>query len=150
MARRKYGKRVTILLSLSFLLLFVILWSLFISGPNRIYEQEIAQAESKIKTEVEDIKGLTMHQFAYRTFQGYTESTLYWFDEAGDEIITKKIETLDYEKARTVATQDYGLEVESVQLGYGYDNPVYEIKGSDKLLLLDYDSFVRVYEREDQ
>lgn len=147
-AHRRYGKRFTILLATVFVLLFLILWALFISGPNRIYEEKRQDTITKIEKSVENIQGLTMHQFDYLTYQGYTEDTLYWFDAKGEEITTRDIGTLDYEKARDTASDMYGIEVDSVQLGYGYDNPVYEIEGSDKLLLLDYDTLVRVYERE--
>lgn len=145
---RRYGKRFTILLAVLLVFLSLILWSLFISGPNRIYEEKKQETIAKIEKKVEDIKGLTSHQFDYLTYQGYTEDTLYWFDAKGDPITTRDIGTLDYEKARKTAADTYEIEVDSVQLGYGYDNPVYEVRGSDKLLLLDYDTLTRVYERE--
>lgn len=145
---RRYGKRFTILLAVLFVFLFLVLWSLFISGPNRIYEEQTQNTIAKIEKKVENIQGLMAHQFDYLTYQGYTEDTLYWFDAKGEEITTRAMETLDYEKARKTAADTYGIEVDSVQLGYGYDNPVYQIEGSGKLLLLDYDTLVRVYERE--
>lgn len=145
---RHYGKRFTILLAALFVIFFLVLWSLFISGPNRIYEEATNKTINTIEKEVENIEGLTSHQFDYLTYQGYTEDTLYWFDATGKEITTRDIGTLDYDKARKTAQDSYGIEADSVQLGYGYDNPVYEIRGSGKLLLLDYDTLVRVYERE--
>ena len=147
---RKYGTRFTVLLGILFLVLFSVLWALFISGPNRIREENQERMIAKIEKTVPEIQGLTLHQFDYLTAQGYNETTLYWFDAKGDEITTRDISTLDYQKARTIASDDYQIEVESVELGYGYDNPVYVVQGSKRMLLLDYDSFVRVYEREAQ
>ena len=67
------------------------------------------------------------------------------------ELITSRdIETLNYKKAKRIAKKNYKIKCESVVLGYGYNNPVYEIRGSNKLILLDYDSFERVYERKIQ
>lgn len=146
---RRYGKRFTFLLGALFLFLFVVLWSLLISGPNRVKEEQEALAIDTIEEAVPDIEGLIPHQFDYLTYQGYTETTLYWFDATGAEITTRDIQTLDYDAARNKATEDYGIEeIDTVQLGYGYNNPVYSIQGSGKLLLLDYDSLERVYERE--
>ena len=62
----------------------------------------------------------------------------------------KYIETLNYKKAKRIAKKNYNIKCDSIALGYGYNNPVYEIRGSNKLILLDYDSFERVYEREIQ
>ncbi|HIW18169.1 MAG TPA: hypothetical protein H9886_03435 [Candidatus Faecalicoccus intestinipullorum] len=147
---RKYGARFTALLGILFIVLFSVLWALFISGPNRIQEENQERMIAQIEKNNPDIQGLTIHQFDYLTAQGYTETTLYWFDATGNEITTRDISTLDYQKARDIASEDYGIEAESVELGYGYDNPVYVIQGADRMLLLDYDSFVRVYEREVQ
>lgn len=146
--KRIYGKRFTALLSILFVFLFVVLWSLFISGPNRVHEEIQKNALQKIEDSVKGITGITSHQFDYLTYQGYTEDTLYWFDATGKKITERDMSSLDYQKVREEASETYGIEADSVQLAYGYDNPAYEIRGSGKLLLLDYDTYVRVYERE--
>ena len=58
------------------------------------------------------------------------------------------LSVLNYKKAKRIAKKNYNIKCDSIALGYGYNNPVYEIRGSNKLILLDYDSFERVYERE--
>ena len=97
---------------------------------------------------MEGIKGLTCHIFDYVTFNGYTKDTLYWFDENGDTITKREISDLNYEKAKDVAKEEYNVDCKTIELGYGYNNPCYEIVGTDYMILIDFDSFVRVYERE--
>lgn len=159
MAKRKRRMRVpknlsssglTVLLFVVLILMISILWSLFISGPSRIHEEEIAQKMALIQKNNKDVKGLTRHVFDYVTYQGYTEDTLYWFDANGDIIVTREMMDLDYDKAKKVAQEEYGIKCEQIQLGYGYNNPCYEIKGDKSIILIDFDNFIRVYEREDQ
>lgn len=147
MKNRVYGQKVTILLSVILVLIIMILWSLFISGPSRVHEVTLQNAFDKITEENKGITGLTVHQFDYTTYQGYTTSTLYWFDENCDIITTREIATLNYEAAKEKALNEYGIECKTIELGYGYDNPVYEICSKDQMILLDYDTLERVYER---
>ncbi|EOS61734.1 hypothetical protein C815_00434 [Firmicutes bacterium M10-2] len=144
---RYYGLPTTVALAVVLVLLLAILWALFISGPARIHDEQLANAYEKIEEKVPGIQGLEKNIFDYVTYQGYTEDTLYWFDQKFDEITTRDIATLDYEKARKIAQEQYGMEPETVQLTFGYNSPCYEIIDSKKMLLLDYDTFSRVYER---
>lgn len=148
MKQRRYGKRFTVLLWIVLILVVLLWWSLFISGPSRVYEVKQEKAISTIEKENSGITGLTVHRFDYTTYQGYTDSTLYWFDENGDTITTRAIETLDYDKAKEVAKETYGITCQTITLGYGYNNPVYEIRGKKRMILIDYDTFERVYQRE--
>lgn len=148
MKRRKSNGRLTTLgLVLVLILLVSLIWSLFISGPNRVAEQVERQQIAKIQKQNKEIQGITRHIFDYTTYQGYDEDNLYWFNAKSELITSREISTLNYSKAKKVAKKQYGIQCDSIVLGYGYDNPVYEIRGSHKLILLDYDSFVRVYER---
>lgn len=148
MKNKFYGKRLTAVLWIVLILIIAILWSLFISGPSRVHEVTLQNDLDQITEENKGITGLTVHQFDYTTYQGYTETTLYWFDENCEIITTREIATLDYEAAKEKASTDYGIECDTIELGYGYDNPVYEIRGSNKIILLDYDTLERVYQRE--
>ena len=127
-----YGFPMTLTLVFTFLFVFALLWSLFISGPARVHDEQLAKAYVTIEKKV----------------PGYTEDTLYWFDQKLDEITTRDIGTLDYEKAREIAQKEYGIEPSTVELTFGYNSPCYEVIGSDRMLLLDYDTFTRVYERQ--
>lgn len=91
---------------------------------------------------------MSEHVFNYITYQGYDDTTLYWYNAKPELITSRDIETLNYKKAKRIAKKNYNIKCDSIALGYGYNNPVYEIRGSNKLILLDYDSFERVYERE--
>ena len=142
------SRRLTILLFVICILMIGTLWSLFISGPSRVYEESYNTKIKLIESNTEGIKGLTRHVFDYVTYQGYTTDTLYWFDDNGDIITTREMSDLDYDKAKEVALDEYEIDCQSIVLGYGYNNPVYEIRGKDKLILIDFDTFVRVYERE--
>lgn len=155
MARRRrrrrrnlqYNAAFTALLVFIMVLIITVFWSLFVSGPSRVYEKKQERIVAGIMDENARIKGLTRHEFAYVTYQGYTEDTLYWFNEKSDLITTRSIESLNYEGAKQAALDRYKIECDTITLGYGYNSPVYEIRGSGKLLLLDYDTFTRVYER---
>ena len=83
----------------------------------------------------------------FQTYQGYDDTTLYWYNAKSELITSRDIETLNYKKAKRIAKNNYNIKCDSIALVYGYNNPVYEIRGSNKLILLDYDSFERVYER---
>jgi hypothetical protein len=85
--------------------------------------------------------------FDYVTYQGYTDDTLYWFDENGQVITSRDMSTLDYDSALQAAKDDYDMEAETITLAFGYDSPVYQLEEGKRLLLLDYDSLERVYER---
>lgn len=137
----------TALLSVTLVVMIGSMWSLYISGPSRVYEESIDAKMKKIKKSHEGIKGITRHVFDYVTFQGYTTDTLYWFDDNCDVVTTREISDLDYDQAKEIAKEKYGVDCESIVLGYGYNNPVYEIRGKDRLILIDFDTFVRVYER---
>lgn len=137
--------RLTIGLVIVLILLMMSLWSLFISGPVRIHEQQDASMLAKIEDKVKGIQGITSHQFAYLTFNGYTKSKLVWFDAKGKVITERKIETLDYDKVEKWVKKKYGFKPETIGLGYGYDNPAYVIQQNKTLILIDYDTFVLVY-----
>ena len=144
----RFNKRFTALLWFILIVLIMVLWALFISGPNRIHDQQERIVEQNIKKEVKDVQGLTKHIFDYKTYQGYTDSTLYWFNAKGEVITKRKIEELDYEKATNIAKEDYGITKSSIYLGYGYDNPCYVIEGKGKMVLIDFDTYAKVFERE--
>lgn len=143
-----FGPWMTILLIGIIVLMITTLWSLFISGPTRIYEEKQADRYAQIRKEVKGIKGLEENKFDYVTYQGYTDDTLYWFNEKCKIITTREIGTLDYEKAKSIAQSQYDLKCDSIALTFGYDSPCYELHGSGRVLMLDYDTFERVYERQ--
>lgn len=140
----------TLILILITIVLIEGIWALFISGPYKIHQEHQAQVVQAIKKEVPQIEGLTQTAFEYETWQGFDGETLYWFDGEGKLVTTRALETLDYNKAKAEALEKYEIEAESIQTAYGYTAPVYEIRGSGKLLLLDYDSLKWIYEREDK
>lgn len=147
--KTKYGPWMTVTLAALIVLIITVFWSIFISGPARIHEAQQAKVEAAIKKEVPGIKGLEENKFEYVTWQGFDDTTLYWFDNTGKVITTRPMETLDYDKVRENAGSDNDMDVESVSLAYGYDGPVYLVKGSGKMLMLDYDTLKQVYERSD-
>ncbi|MBQ0064702.1 MAG: hypothetical protein KBT48_02985 [Firmicutes bacterium] len=158
MAQKSTGNKVkswirslnlTLVLTIVLVASVLVFWALFISGPNRVQEAKLRQAEAMIKEKVESIEGIQENNFRYTTYQGYTDSKLYWFDSNCDVIVTKDIGRLDYETAKRVSEETYGIACESIELAYGYNNPVYEIHGANKYLLLDFDTFERIYERDE-
>ena len=146
--KRKHGIKMTVILCVILILVVLMIWSLFISGPNRVKEMVVQNRIAKIEKAHKNIKGISEHDFDYVTYQGYDDTTLYWFNAKSKVITTRDIDTLDYAKAKKIAKKKYNIKCDTITLGYGYNNPVYEIRGSHKVLLLDYDSFIRVYERQ--
>lgn len=49
--------------------------------------------------------------------------------------------------SQKVAKDDYGIKAKTIELGYGYNNPCYVITSDVSQILLDYDSYQRVYQR---
>ena len=135
--KKQHGTKTTLGLVIILVLILLVIWSEFISGPNRVKEQIYTQRVEKIEKQNKHIKGISEHVFDYTTYQGYDDTTLYWYNAKSELITSRDIET-------------YKIKCEFIVLGYGYNNPVYEIRGSNKLILLDYDSFERVYERKIQ
>lgn len=144
-----YSIWVTLGLALLLVLLLTSIWALFVSGPARIHDQKLAEAEARITEQVPGIEGITQTTFEYITYEGYTPDTLYWFDVTGEMITSREMATLNYNKARETASTFYGVEPQTVQLVYGYTAPAYEIVGEDHYLLLDYDTLALIYERRD-
>lgn len=145
--RRTYSWKLTALLAGVFILLFCTLWALFISGPVRVHEAEQEKVVAAMKEEVPGLEGLDQFSFAYLTWQGYTQDTLYWFDAEGQIITTRPMDSLNYNGAREKAAADYGMEADTVTLCWGYSGPVYELQNNDRILMLDYDTLEWVYER---
>lgn len=151
---KKFRKRklssfeVTLLLFVVLFLIVSCTWSLFVSGPARLHEANLEAKYQKIRKDYPGVMGLTCHIFDYVTYNGYNDDTLYWFDDNGELITKREIMDLDYDRAKTVAKEEYGIDCKSIELAYGYNNPCYEIKGTNGLILIDFDTFVRVYERE--
>lgn len=140
----------TWMLAISLFLLIAVLWALFISGPARLHEVQLEESYAKIKEQVPDIQGLEENIFDYVTYSGYTNDTIYWFNQKCEPIATRDLATLDYTKAKQVALDEYDIETQTINLTFGYSAPCYEIQGEKAFLLLDYDTFERVYERDDQ
>ncbi len=142
----RLNRRFTALLWIVLILLVMGLWSLFVSGPSRVHEASEQQTIQTIEKNVKGINGITTHIFDYKTYQGYTKDRLYWFDVNGKKITSRKIKTLDYKKAKKTAKKNYGIEAKTIELGYGYNNPCYVIKSDVSIILIDYDTFERVYQ----
>ena len=127
--KKQHGTKTTLGLVIILVLILLVIWSEFISGPNRVKEQIYTQRVEKIEKQNKHIKGISEHVFDYTTYQGYDDTTLYWYNAKSELITSRDIETLNYKKAKRIAKKNYKIKCESVVLGYGYNNPVYEIRG---------------------
>ncbi|MDO4663331.1 MAG: hypothetical protein Q4A59_00445 [Erysipelotrichaceae bacterium] len=146
--KRYWGWGVTLGLFAALILIIVLLWALFISGPARIEDATNKTVRERISEQVEDIQGLRQTKFDYVTWQGYNESTLYWFDATGTKITERDLSTLNYQQAREKALADYNLDATTVEVAYGYSAPVYRLENKERILMLDYDTLEWVYERK--
>lgn len=140
-------KSIAITLVLLLLLGVVIVFEIgiFISGPARKYESDIAKQEARIEKKNTSITRLERNVFYYTTYVGMDKHTIYWFNTKGIAIESKKKSTLRWEKVKQIAKKRYHASNCKVTLGYGYDNPVYVIQCSLGRILLDYDTLKEVY-----
>lgn len=142
-----YGWSMTAALFAVLFLMIICLWALFISGPSRLYDEQVAQVQARIEEQVPHVEGLTENKFDFVTWQGYTDQKLYWFDAQGGIITERDLSTLNYEAAREKARSSYDMDPETVTLAYGYSAPVYQLQSGEQILMLDYDTLDWVYER---
>ena len=91
-----------LLVSILFLQIWF-LYALFIGGPVRIHQLQQQEVQEIIYDQVPELQGLDQNRFAYITYQGYTDTDLYWFDADGNLVTTRSMDTLDYERARQIA-----------------------------------------------
>ncbi len=136
-------------LALAAVLIFVIFLQivLFVSGPAIHYDTKIAAQEKMILDEYKDIKQLYRHVFAYVIYSGQDDTTYYWFNEQGDLLMSRALDTLDYEGARKKVVKEYAMQDETVRLGYGYERAVYMIEDAQMEIYLDIDTLEPVFIR---
>ena len=92
--KRQHGTTTTMALVIILVLVLLLIWSEFISGPNRVKEQIYAQRIEKIIKQNKNIQGLSEHVFNYITYQGYDDTTLYWYNAKSELITSRDIETI--------------------------------------------------------
>ncbi len=113
--------------------------AVFISGPKFKYEADILEQEFK------DIKNLHRHIFQYTTYVGKEENRWIWFNEKGVAITSREDDTVRFDEAKRSVEDKYNTRVNDVQLGYGYNNPVYVVYCELGEVLLDYETLEEVY-----
>ena len=71
------------------------------------------------------------------------------YDEkiAVQQLTTRSLAQLDYDKAIAVAEESYGMKDCEISIGYGYERPVYRIENASFELYLDIDSLEQVFFR---
>ncbi|RHO23223.1 hypothetical protein [Amedibacterium intestinale] len=119
--------------------------AVFISGPKFKYEADILEQEKMIQKEFKDIKDLHRHVFQYTTYVGKEENRWIWFNEKGVAITSREDDTVRFDEARRNVEDKYNTKVNDVQLGYGYNNPVYVVYCELGEVLLDYETLEEVY-----
>ena len=145
--KETFGWPVTVGLFVVLALMIICLWALFISGPARLHDEQVAEVRAQIEEQVPGIQSLNEHKFDYVTWQGNSDDTLYWFDVTGQIITTRPLSSLNYNEARKKALESWDLDAQTAFLAYGYSGPVYQLESDDAILMLDYDTLEWVYER---
>lgn len=135
------------LLCLALFIVIGILWSLYISGPARAYEHKIEQQEQMILQEHPQLQSLERQVFRYITYLGEDEQYYYWFSEEGKQIAMRSKESRSDAKA-LAAARKLGFAADRVELGYGYEGPAYVLRNAEAMMLLSYDDYEWLYERE--
>lgn len=119
--------------------------AVFISGPKFKYEADILEQEKMIQKEFKDIKDLHRHVFQYTTYVGKEENRWIWFNEKGVAITSREDDTVRFDEVKRSVEDKYNTKVNDVQLGYGYNNPVYVVYCELGEVLLDYETLEEVY-----
>ena len=119
--------------------------AVFISGPKFKYEADSLEQEKMIQKEFKDIKNLHRHIFQYTTYVGKEENRWIWFNEKGVAITSREDDTVRFDEAKRSVEDKYNTRVNDVQLGYGYNNPVYVVYCELGEVLLDYETLEEVY-----
>lgn len=119
--------------------------AVFISGPKFKYEADILEQEKMIQKEFKDIKNLHRHIFQYTTYVGKEENRWIWFNEKGVAITSREDDTVRFDEGKRSVEDKYNTRVNDVQLGYGYNNPVYVVYCELGEVLLDYETLEEVY-----
>ena len=119
--------------------------AVFISGPKFKYEADILEQEKMIQKEFKDIKDLHRHVFQYTTYVGKEENRWIWFNEKGVAITSREDDTVRFDEVKRSVEDKYNTRVNDVQLGYGYNNPVYVVYCELGEVLLDYETLEEVY-----
>ena len=135
---------------ISYLILVFI--GLNVTGPVRYEQASNEQVITEIKREYPRLSDFTRHSYRYVTYASKDDNTSYFFNDEGELIVSKAYSNELAEQAYKIA-QKYGFERTDMQLGYGYNNPVFVFENGDKMLLLDYDtleevSYIRSFEYE--
>lgn len=119
--------------------------AVFISGPKFKYEADIVEQEKMINKEFKDIKNLRRHVFQYTTYVGKEKNRWIWFNEKGVAITSREDDTVRFDEVRSNVESKYKTKVDDIQLGYGYDNPVYVVYCDLGEILLDFETMEEVY-----
>ena len=136
---------ITLVLLLLTCFIFYLGVAVFISGPKFKYEADILEQEKMIQKEFKDIKNLHRHIFQYTTYVGKEENRWIWFNEKGVAITSREDDTVRFDEAKRSVEDKYNTRVNDVQLGYGYNNPVYVVYCELGEVLLDYETLEEVY-----
>ncbi|WP_278567832.1 hypothetical protein [Amedibacillus dolichus] len=140
---------ITVLLLIVLGVVLFVETGMFISGPQRKYEDDIRKIETTIMKNYRGIKNIQRHVFYYTVYVGENDKNIVWFNELGEDIVTRKLKTKDFEKVERSVEERYHAKHIEVSLGYGYDNPVYVVECDKGLILLDYDTLKEVYYLKD-
>lgn len=118
----------------------------YISGPLRSYDLKIEKQKDKIKEIYPEISNIYRHVFQYTVYSGSVKQSIVWFNENGEVVTTRNKEDVSMEAVSKKAIDDYHLNDFEINIGYGYDNPVYVIVSKECEVLLDFDSLELVYD----
>lgn len=140
---KSFAKTCFLLLVLLIVLLVEV--SLFISGPNRKYEKKIADQIAVIEAKNSDLEGIERHVFQYITYSGKGKGSYFWYNEEGNVIVERKLNTYKANEVEAKVKKNYQVNDIKITLGYGYDNPVYVVKTDVGEILFDYDTLEEVF-----
>lgn len=115
--KKQHGTKTTLGLVIILVLILLVIWSEFISGPNRVKEQIYTQRVEKIEKQNKHIKGISEHVFDYTTYQGYDDTTLYWYNAKSELITSRDIETLNYKRQSVLRKRIIRSNVNPLYLG---------------------------------
>ncbi len=138
-----------VLLIFIFICIFMVEVAIFISAPAQIYDYRILQ---KIK-EIECLNDQTFdyverHVFQIITYIAYTESSIIWYNEQGEELYRIAKDHLQWEEVTRIVKDHYQIEDAQIRLGYGVEEAIYDIQSKEYHIQLSIHDLTQQYYRK--
>ncbi len=141
-----HSKWMTIGLVACLFVFIVTAMGVFVGGPyyeNAAQQQVIIQ---KIEENHEQPKSIKRNAFQFVSFTVFDDDEITIYDENGEYLLSRDIDTLQEEKVKEYVEANYPTLIDApIQVAYGYDSIAYYIEHDLEVLVIDYDSLEELF-----